>query len=135
MVVTLKAVRLLLAAGVSALALGVAAGASGITTKSYCSTSGDVCYGISTGRAGNHRLSLTLAAKYFSQFRLCVRKTGQPATCKRFGVVKTGQTWGRTVIWERSFPLHGPGTYRVTWLHRGQRLGPALSFNLPAPAA
>ena len=127
--------RLFLAAAISAAAaLGLVGGAVGIASKSYCSASGDVCYGISTGSAGNHRLSLTLAAKYFSQYQLCVRKPTQPAACKRFRVVKTGQTWGRTVIWERTFPQHGPGIYRVTWLQRGRRLGPSLTFNLPAPA-
>jgi hypothetical protein len=126
--------RLCLAAAISAAALGLVGGASGMAPRRYCSTSGDICYGISTGRAGNHRLSLTLAAKYFSQYRICVRRLSQAASCRRFRVVKTDQTWGRTVLWERTFPQHGPGTYRVTWLQRGRRLGPSLTFELPAPA-
>jgi hypothetical protein len=100
--------------------------------KSYCSTTGDLCYGIfRTGSTYSFRL--TLAAKYFSRYRICVRPGGQQATCKSFPVKKTGASWGGTVIWQRNYPVRGPRGYRVTWRQGARRLGPSLTFFLPAP--
>ena len=48
--------------------------------KSYCSPSGDVCYGIFKNDALVHHFRLTLAAKYFSRYRICVLPLGQTAT-------------------------------------------------------
>lgn len=101
--------------------------------KSYCSPSGDVCYGVFSG-AGGYSFRLTLAAKYFQRYRLCVRPLGQPRTCKSFPVKKTGAQWGGTVNWLRNFPIHGPRGYRASWWQSSHRLGPALTFYLPAPA-
>lgn len=115
--------------------LAVAAPASSadqIRVAHYCSASGDVCYGVFND-SGTIRFRLTLAAKYFSRYRICVRPIGQAARCKRFSVRKTGANWGGSVIWQRNFPNRGPRRYRVTWSQGGQRLGPSLSFTQPAP--
>jgi hypothetical protein len=100
---------------------------------SHCSASGDVCYGIFKGSAGVIRFQLTTAAKYFSRYQICVRPLGQTATCKSFRVKKVGANWGGKVIWQRNFPMAGPRRYLVTWKQGGRRLGPSLSFTLPAP--
>jgi hypothetical protein len=101
--------------------------------KSYCSPSGDVCYGILKNDALVYRFRLTLAAKYFSRYRICVLPLGQTATCRSFPVRKTGAGWGGTVIWQRHYPVRGPRGYRVTWRQGERRLGPSLTFYLPAP--
>jgi hypothetical protein len=119
-----------LLAGLVAAAQGTAAEQARIA--SYCSGSGDVCYGIFRD-GGTYRFKLTLAAKYFSRYRICVRPVGQAATCKSFAVRKTGANWGGKVIWQRNFPVRAPRTYRVTWLQGTHRLGPPLTFTLPAP--
>jgi len=102
--------------------------------KAYCSGSGDVCYGIF--RSGSvYSFRLTLAAKYFARYRLCVRPLGQQGTCRSFPVKKTGLGWGGTVVWQRNYPVRGPRSYRVTWRQgpQARRLGPSLTFFLPAP--
>ena len=77
---------------------------------------------------------LTLAAKYFQRYRVCVRPLGQQPKCKSFPVKKTGASWGGTVVWNRNEPVRGPRGYRVTWRQGATRLGPPLTFYLPAPA-
>lgn len=100
---------------------------------SHCSQSGDVCYGIFKDGSGLIRFKLTTAAKYFSRYRICVRPLGTSGTCKSFPVRKVGANWGGTVIWQRNFPGRGPRKYVVTWKLGANRLGPLLSFTLPAP--
>jgi len=100
---------------------------------SHCSSSGDVCYGIFKSKLGAVRFQLTTAAKYFARYRICVRPLGQTARCKSFRVRKVGTNWGGTVSWQKNFPTAGPRRYRVTWKQHGRRLGPSLSFTLPAP--
>ncbi len=100
---------------------------------SYCSQSGDVCYAITRDRAGVIRFQLTTAAKYFSRYRICVRPLGTAAKCKSFAVKKVGANWGGKVIWQRNYPMRGFRKYQVTWKLGTQRLGPTLSFRLPAP--
>jgi hypothetical protein len=117
-------------------ALAVASTASSANQgriASHCSSSGDVCYGIFKGKAGVIRFQLTTAAKYFSTYRVCVRPLGTAAKCKSFGVKKVGANWGGTVIWQRNYPMRGPRKYQVTWKLGANRLGPSLSFTLPAP--
>ena len=94
---------------------------------SYCSPSGDVCYGIFDDR-GVIRFQLTLAAKYFSRYRLCVRPPRGATTCRSFPVKRVGSQFGGAVRWERNFPSRGPGRYRVTWKQGPRALGPALTF-------
>jgi len=127
--------RILLLVLVAAL-VGVAPGAAAdrARVKSYCSPSGDVCYGIFRNASGtSYTFRLTLAAKYFPRYQVCVRPGGQIRTCKSFPVRKTGSSWGGTVVWQRNFPVRGPRGYRVTWRRHGHRLGPSLTFYLPAP--
>ena len=124
-------------AAICAAALSLAAAASArdqARVASYCSPSGDVCYGVFKATNGAYRFKLTLAAKYFSRYRICVKPPGRVKSCKRFAVRKTGANWGGTVIWQRNFSINGPGIYRVSWWQSGRRLGPALRVNLPAPA-
>jgi hypothetical protein len=123
--------RLALLAAIPAAALALLGGASAAEqarAPSYCSMSGDVCYWIRTSRRA-YTLRLTLAAKYFSRYRLCVRRLGQARTCKSFPVKKTGAQWGGRVNWMRNF-AHAPGRYRVTWWQRDSRLGPPLNFTI-----
>ena len=128
--------RLAFLAAISALALaslGSAQARDDLRIKSYCSTTGDVCYGVFQDGAGTYRFKLTLAAKYFPRYRICVTPLGQTKTCKSFPVKKTGAQFGGTVIWQRNFPVRGPRRYKVSWLRGTHRLGPVLAFNLPAP--
>jgi hypothetical protein len=128
--------RLALLAAICAAALSVLGNASAAERArlpNYCSPSGDVCYGIFKA-SGQYSFRLTLAAKYFSRYRLCVRRLGQARQCKRLPVKKTGAQWGGRVNWFRNFS-HAPGSYRVTWWHGTNRLGPPLNLTLPSPSS
>jgi len=125
----------LLVAVVASLAVVVSASsADQRRVASYCSPSGDVCYGIFDVR-GVIRFQLTTAARYFSRYRICVRTPRGATTCKGFPVRKTGASFGGKVIWQRNFPSGGPGRYRVTWKLGANRLGPSLTFRAPSQAA
>src|SRR4051794_41327642 len=83
---------------------------------SHCSTSGDVCTAV-TVESGVLFLRMSLAAKYFSKYGLCV-KGPKSKVCKTFAVrapSKAGDTYYSKVAWRTNFPYQGPGTYRVTW--------------------
>jgi hypothetical protein len=105
---------------------------------SYCSPSGDVCYGV-FNRAGKVYLRITTAAHYFARYRLCVRLLpagaggGEHALrCGSFPVFRQGGgTWGSSVNYTRQYPITNPGRYRVTWGQGATRLGPPLYFRLP----
>lgn len=95
---------------------------------SHCSASGDVCYGVFDDR-GLIRFQLTLAAKYFTRYRICVKPPRTATTtCRSFPVKRTGSQFGGVVRWERNFPSRGLGTYLVRWKQGAQALGPGLSF-------
>jgi len=103
------------------------------TVASYCSPSGDVCYGIFK-RGGKVSLEITTAAKYFNRYTLCVRRTrpAAPQRCGSFPVFRQGGSiWGSRVNYARQFPVKSPGRYRVTWKLGSGPLGPALQFRLP----
>jgi hypothetical protein len=107
------------------------------TIASYCSTSGDVCYGIFK-RSGKVSLEITTAARYFNRYTLCVRRLPPRSTpayaerCGSFPVFRqSGSTWGSRVNYSRQYPLTFAGTYRVIWKLAGSALGPALRFRLP----
>ena len=123
---------LLLALTAALVAVAPSAAADQTRVKSYCSPSGDVCYGIFKS-ASVYSFRLTLAAKYFQRYRICVRPLGEQAKCKSFSVKRTGAAWGGTVFWQRNYPVRGPRGYRVTWRQGATRLGPPLTFYLPAP--
>jgi hypothetical protein len=105
------------------------------TVSSYCSPSGDVCYGV-FARRKLVLLRITTAAHYFAQYTLCVKGPGGGAAgierCGSFPVFRqSGSTWGSTVRHARQYPVVGAGIYRVTWKSNGTRLGPTLRFRLP----
>jgi hypothetical protein len=105
---------------------------------SYCSPSGDVCYGV-FNRARKAYLRITTAAHYFNRYRLCVRllPAGAPGgehllRCGSFPVFRQGGgTWGSSVNYARQYPITQGGRYRVTWGQGATRLGPPLFFRLP----
>ena|SRR5918992_1279766 len=103
------------------------ASATAAPEATYCSPSGDVCYGI-TNKRGVVRLHLGLAARYFTRYRICVRAPRGATTCRGFPVKGSRPQYGGTVRWDRNFPARGPGRYRVTWHQGRHRMGPPLSF-------
>jgi hypothetical protein len=129
---------LVLAAFASAWVAGNAFAAPGEKRiASYCSPSGDVCYGI-FNRRGKVYLRITTAARYFGRYTLCVRllpigSDGEHARrCGSFPVFRqSGSTWGSSVNYARQYPITIPGKYRVTWNLGATRLGPPLHFRLP----
>ena len=83
------------------------------TIASYCSSSGDVCYGVFK-RSGKVYLRITTAARYF-----------------RFPVFRQGGgTWGSSVNYLRQYPIRTAGRYRVTWKLGATPFGPSLHFRL-----
>ena len=93
---------------------------------SYCSESGDVC--ASTERVdGVRKLRISLGAKYFDRYTLCVTAPNGARTCERFSIERQNGAFGDTVRWSRHFPNEGPGAYTVVWKDnkgfRSQRLG------------
>jgi hypothetical protein len=126
----------LFAATATTLLLAVAAPASAAREEtppriaSYCSPSGDLCYGIFADPRFI-RFHLTLAARYFDRYRICVRPPRGATTCKSFPVRRVGSTYGGQVRWQKQFPNRGNGVYRVTWRLGTRALGPTLRFRLP----
>lgn len=98
----------------------------------YCSPSGDVCQ--STRKVDGVRvLRITLAAKYFGRYDLCVTDPDDQRTCERFRIRKRGAAYGSTVRWKNHFPRGGPGAYDVRWrMLDGQRIGRLLGFHIPS---
>jgi hypothetical protein len=128
---TLALVLLALSCALTAAASRTAARTK--TIASYCSPSGDVCYGI-VNRGGKVSLEITTAAKYFNRYTLCVRRTrpAAPQRCGSFPVFRqSGSTWGSRVNYARQYPVKSSGRYRVTWKLGSGPLGPALQFRLP----
>ena len=125
----------LLAAVVVALASAVSSSATnGVRVASHCSPSGDVCYGIFRQVREVYRFELTLAARYFRRYQICVKPDTAGVRCKSFPVGKRGRNFGGTVIWNRYYPNKGTVGYTVTWKQSGRRLGPSLRFReLPLP--
>jgi len=104
------------------------------TLASYCSPSGDVCYGL-IRRNGVVRAELTTAAHYFNRYTLCVRPPGSGGAgllrCGSFPVFRqSGSTWGSSVRLARQFPLLETGICRVTWKLASGPLGPTLRFRI-----
>lgn len=97
---------------------------------SYCSKSGDLCYGI-LNRDGAVSLEIDTFARYFDRYVLCVEPPRGARSCKSFPIRKAGRVYASKVRWHLNFPARGPGAYKVTWRLRAQALGPALEFRLP----
>ena len=104
---------------------------------SYCSPSGDVCFGVFE-RHRRAYLRITTAAHYFGRYTLCVRflppgpSADNALRCGSFPLFRgSSGTWVSSVNYARQYPVTRPGRYRVTWKSGGQALGPSLSFRLP----
>lgn len=119
---------LTLIVALAALALPASGGAAPVPVKTYCSASGDVCFGVFR-KSGAIFLDLTTAARYFRRYTLCVRPPRGAATCRAFPIRRRGRLFASSVRWHTSFPARGPGTYRVTWRLQAP-LCPSLSFTL-----
>jgi hypothetical protein len=101
------------------------------TIGSYCSPSGDLCFGV-VNRSGAVYLEITTFARYFGRYRLCVRPPAAGVErCGSFPIRRQGPVWGGSVRYGRQFPVMGPGLYRVTWKLGAKPLGPTLRFRLP----
>jgi hypothetical protein len=119
------------------LAAGIALAPPPKAIVSYCSPSGDVCYG-AFRRRGHLSLEITTAARYFGRYTLCVRRIrpagGGPESHQRCGSFPLfGQrlgTFGSRVNYVKQYPVKTAGTYRVTW-KAPAALGPSLRFRLP----
>lgn len=125
-----------LGSAVAAAGFPVTAGAK--IVSSYCSPSGDLCYGV-FDRGGRVQLRITTAARYFQRYILCVVLLPRSSAgaehaprCGSFPVFRqAGGTWGSTVKYSRQYPVTLPGRYRVTWKLGSRPLGPSLNFRLP----
>jgi hypothetical protein len=97
--------------------------------QSYCSESGDVCQEVKKTQE-DYRFKLTLAAKYFNRYKLCV--TGPETTdCRTFRVRQLGNgTYGGDVSWVKHYPPQGTGAYTVVWKQGGGKLGRKLGFHV-----
>lgn len=104
----------------------VIAGMLATTPSSYCSQTGDLCYGIRRER-GAVVLRIDTFARYFDRYTLCVTSPRR-RVCGRFPVFDDGRFWSSTVRWHRQFPDDGPGRYRVSWRLGSTPLGPTLGF-------
>jgi hypothetical protein len=100
---------------------------------SYCSATGDLCQSV-TRVNGALTLRITLAAEYFSRYRLCVIGSGASITCRIFRIRDQNGVYGSSVRWRRNFPDEGRGAYDVVWrsLPGGSRIGRILGFHVSA---
>ena len=118
-------ILVVLAAGLALAAPALSANPKRIA--SYCSTTGDVCYGVFR-QGETFQLQLTTAARYFGRYTICSKPPARAATCKSFPLRKRGQSFGGVVLFQRNFPHTVPGKYKMTWKLGAQPLGPALKF-------
>jgi hypothetical protein len=95
--------------------------------SSYCSPSGDLCYGV-VRRRGAIVLRIDTIERYFARYTLCVRPPRGRNVCGSFPIFRNGPIWTSAVRWQRQFPNAGRGRYRVTWRLGGSPLGPSLAF-------
>lgn len=117
-------------AGAFSAAGAVGAGSEPTPIASYCSRTGDLCYGV-VNRSGVVSLEVSTFAQYFSRYFLCVKPPGGTSTCGNFPISKRGSFYGSRVRWHLNFPARGPGMYEVTWRLKASPLGPRLRFRLP----
>jgi hypothetical protein len=97
--------------------------------KSYCSESGDVCYGV-VKDSSPVKLQIVLQAKYFKKYRLCLKGPSGQRDCKSFKIRKLkGGQYGSTVKIAKHFDFLGKaGKYRARYSQGGESLGPAITF-------
>ena len=120
--------RILLPLTLSLLAL-LAFAATASARTSYCSPSGDFCYGLNGDR--DPKIILNMAAEYFPKARICVTPPAGERTCKTYKVKDQGNVFGVRVRWSAKFPNEGSGKYKVKLYSAGSNsegLGPSLSF-------
>ena len=92
----------------------------------YCSPSGDLCYGIRKER-GAIVFRIDTFARYFGRYTLCVTSPKR-RVCGDFPMFRNGPLWSSSVRWQRQFPNDGRGRYRVSWRTSTGPLGPTLTF-------
>jgi hypothetical protein len=112
------------------LATPVAASANHRPTT-YCSPTGDICQS-STNVHGIRTLRISLAAHYFTRYRLCVTAPNDSVVCKTFRVHKQGSIWSSSIKWAGQFPPTGHGKYDVVWkaLPGAYKVGKILGFHV-----
>ena len=85
--------------------------------NSYCSSTGNICQSV---RRVNciRMLRISLAAKYFNRYTLCVKAPDGTRACHRFYIHDQGVTFGSTAPAgrQRTFRNKGPGVYADHWL-------------------
>jgi hypothetical protein len=122
----MRRILLVTAAGALVVALSPAARADHRPNE-YCSE--DICQS-TTKVDGVRKLRVTLAAKYFDRYRLCVVPPEGARTCKTFEIGRQGGVYGDTVGWRKHFPDEGNGAYTVVWkMTNGDRFGEKLGFH------
>jgi hypothetical protein len=97
---------------------------------SYCSQTGDLCFGV-LNRDGAVSLEITTVERYFGRYTLCVKPPRGASSCRGFPIRYTGKIFASRVRWYGHFPARGPGAYVVTWKSSTSPLGPRLTFRLP----
>jgi hypothetical protein len=96
--------------------------------RHFCSSTGDVCMG-AFHHGAKVQLRLTLAARFFRHYTLCVTAPDGSRSCRRFAVRPSGNgLFGSNVRWSRRFPNRGPGVYHARWRQSGRALGPRIAF-------
>ena len=118
--------RRLVTASLAALLAALVLAAPAAARSSYCSRSGDYCYGLSAER--DPVIALTMMARYFKEARICVSPPSGNRTCRTFRVRRYGQVYGVRVRWSSKFPNRGKGTYKVKLYNGDDSLGPSVSF-------
>jgi hypothetical protein len=91
----------------------------------YCSPSGDVCFG-AFKRSGVVRLQITTAARYFPRYTLCVTPPAGPRRCGSFPILRGAAGSGYGTVRLSTFGATGAGTYRAQWRIGSGPLGPTL---------
>jgi hypothetical protein len=95
--------------------------------RSYCSPSGDLCYGI-RGSSNNPVLRIDSFVD-FGRYQLCVTAPDGSRVCRLFRLREGDpDLFTSAVRWGRHYPARGGGIYRVRWKTGGEPLGPRLSF-------
>ena len=97
----------------------------------YCSPTGDICQSTANVH-GERKLRISLAARYFSRYRLCVTAPDDSVTCREFRIRKHGAVFSSTIRWAAQFPPSGHGKYEVRWksLPGAARVGKVLGFHV-----
>lgn len=91
----------------------------------YCSPSGDVCYG-AFKRGTVVRLQITTAARYFPRYTLCIRPPTSAQRCGSFPIFRGAAGSGYGTVKLSTFGTPTPGVYRATWRLGSGPLGPTL---------